>query len=84
MKYFLMNAIVELKSKDEYEEGCTFMNDSDPEEIAVFDTKEEGIKELNKKYTEMWRGASNTAIVSEYYLEDENGDGIAFSKLELD
>lgn len=86
---------ISYKERNEITEGCTLNQmDQEPEIIESFDSKEEALKKLENKESEICQlsgGAGAYYSVTEYYVEEneydedgewvEGGDVYGFSKM---
>lgn len=73
-KYVLYEESVEVQRISQIVEGCTDLNTGDcKEEIKVFDSKDEALKEL-KNYDSSVSDYGRYYLVTEYYVEEEERD----------
>lgn len=92
MNYLLKKNHIEIKSRDrkQIREGVSFsQNNIDSDVVKKFTDLDEAKKELSKLKTRITELSGPTEIyylIEEYYIEydDENGDIIAFSKMEIE
>lgn len=80
------NIEINYKNRMDIAEGCT-LQDDDPVIIKVFDSEEDALRKLQNYQTEVRElsgGAGKYFSVTEYHIENEDGEVLEFSKMNIE